>query len=110
MRSDIDKVIVAIGQQKMTGACLTKTIYRKTLRNKQDGHLLNDIFKCIFKNDNVWSLIMISLKFVPMGPINNITTLAQKMAWLRPGDQPLSEPMMVWLQWVDIKQIHWITA
>ena len=39
--------------------------------------------------------IKISLKFVPDGPINNIPALFQIMAWCRPGDKPLSEPMMV---------------
>ena len=29
-----------------------------------------------------------------MGPINDIPTLVQIMAWRRPGDKPLSEPMM----------------
>ena len=38
---------------------------------------------------------MISLKFVPEGPINNIPALIQIMAWRRPGDKPLSEQMMV---------------
>ena len=35
-----------------------------------------------------------SLKFVPKGPIDNISALVQKMAWRRPGDKPLSDPMM----------------
>ena len=35
------------------------------------------------------------MKFVPKGPINNIPELVQIMAWRRPGDKPLSEPMMV---------------
>ena len=35
------------------------------------------------------------MKFVPKGPINNIPALVQIMAWCRPGDKPLSEPMMV---------------
>ena len=39
--------------------------------------------------------IKISLKFVPKGPINNIPALVQIMAWRRPGDKPLSEPMVV---------------
>ena len=34
------------------------------------------------------------MKFVPKGPINKITALVQKMAWRRPGDKSLSEPMM----------------
>ena len=36
-----------------------------------------------------------SLKFVLWGPINNISTLVQKMAWYRLDDTPLSEPMTV---------------
>ena len=40
-------------------------------------------------------LVIISLKFVPEGQINNILALVQIMAWRRPGDKPLSEQMMV---------------
>ena len=40
-------------------------------------------------------MIWISLKFVPKGPINNIPALVRIMAWRRPGDKPLSEPMIV---------------
>ena len=53
------------------------------------------MFKCIFLNENVWITIIISLKFVPKGSINNNPALFQIMAWRRPGDKPLSEPMMV---------------
>ena len=67
-----------------------------TLRPKQNGrHYADDIFKCIFLNENVWIPIEISLKFVPKGPINNIPALVQIMAWRRSGDKPLSETMMV---------------
>ena len=67
-----------------------------TLRPRQNGrHFPDDIFKCIFLNENVRISIKISLKFVPKGPINNIPALVQIMAWRRPGDKPLSEPMMV---------------
>ena len=58
-------------------------------------HVADDIFKCIFLNENVWIPIKISLKFVPKGPINNIPALVQIMAWCHSGDKPLSEPMMV---------------
>ena len=37
----------------------------------------------IFIQENVWISINISLKFVPRGPINNISTLVQVMAWRR---------------------------
>ena len=33
--------------------------------------------------------------FVSKGPINNIPALVQIMAWRRPGDKPLSEPVML---------------
>ena len=69
-----------------------------TLRPRQNGrHFADDIFKCIFLNESVWIPIEISLKLVPKGPINNIPALVQIMAWRRPGDKPLSEPMMVGL-------------
>ena len=67
-----------------------------TLRLRQNGcHLADDIFKCIFLNENVWISIKISLNFVPEGRINNILALVQIMAWRRQGDKPLSEPLMV---------------
>ena len=82
-----------------------------TLRPNQNGrHIADDIFKCIFLNENVWIPNNISLKFVPKGPINNIPALVQIMPWHRPGDKPSSEPTMVSLptqicvtrpQWVN---------
>ena len=67
-----------------------------TLRPRQNGrHFADDTFKCIFLNENVEISIKISLKFVPKGPINNIPSLVQVMAWCRPGDKPLTEPMVV---------------
>ena len=67
-----------------------------SLRPRQNGrHFADDISKCIFLNENVWIPIKISLKFVPKGPINDIPALVQIMAWRRPGDKPLSEPMLV---------------
>ena len=69
--------------------------FLNTLRPRQNRrHFADDIFKCIFVNENVWIPIAISLKFVPKGPINNIPALVQIMAWRRPGDKPLSEPVM----------------
>ena len=82
-----------------------------TLRPRKDGcQFPDDIFRCTFLNENEWYRIKISLKFVPKVPINNIPALVQIMAWHRPGDKPLSEPMMVVLpthicvtrpQWVN---------
>ena len=63
-----------------------------TLRPRQNGRrFADDIFKCIFMNENVSFPIKISLKFVPKGLINNIPSLFQIMAWRRPGNKPLSE-------------------
>ena len=58
-------------------------------------HLPDDIFKWIFMNENALIAINISLKFVPMGPINSIPALVQIMPWRQPGDKTLSEPMLV---------------
>ena len=85
--------------------------YINTLWPRQDDRLFpDDIFKRIFLDENVRISIKISLKFVPKGQINNIPALVQIMVWRRPGDKPLSEPMMVSLltntcvtrpQWVN---------
>ena len=66
-----------------------------TLRPRQNGrHFTDDTFKRIFLNENFRISIIISLKFVPKGPINNIPALVQIMAWYLSGDKPLSEQMM----------------
>ena len=46
-------------------------------------------------HENIRISIKISLKFVPNVPISIIPALVQIMAWRRPGDKPLSEPIMV---------------
>ena len=81
------------------------------LRPRQNScHTLDDISKYMFFNENVSISIKCSPKFVPIGPINNIPALVQIMAWHRPADKPLFEPMMVILpthlcgsrpQWVN---------
>ena len=100
----------------MEQKCAHSFLFFNTLRPRQNGrHSPDDIFKWIFLNENVWISINISLKFVPRGPINNIPTLVQVMAWRRPGDKPLSEPMTVTLpthicftrpQWVKYSVPH----
>ena len=61
----------------------------------QNGrHLPEDIIKCVYMNEKLYISIHISLKFVHKGPIDNIPALVQIMAWRRPGDKPLSEPML----------------
>ena len=55
-----------------------------TLRPRQDGrHFADDIFKCIFLNENFLIAIKISLKFVPKGPINNIPTIGSDNGFSR---------------------------
>ena len=83
-----------------------------TLRPRQNGrHFTDDIFKCIFLNENARISLKISLKFVPKARINNIPALVQIMAWRCSGDKPLSESMLVSLpthicvtrpQWVKV--------
>ena len=66
-----------------------------TWRPRQNGpHFADDIFKRIFVNETIWIPINFSLNFVAQGSINNIAALVQIIAWRRPGDKPLSEPMM----------------
>ena len=81
-----------------------------TLRPRQNGrHLANDIFKSIFLNANAWISLKISLKFVATFRINIIPALVQIMAWRRPGDKPLSEPMMVsLLTHICVNRPQWV--
>ena len=64
-----------------SAAEVTKVALVNTLRLRQNGrHFPDDIFKCIFLNENVYILIKISLKFVPKGPIKNNPPSERMMA------------------------------
>ena len=74
----------------------TSHVWFNTMRPRQNGrHFADDIFKCLYFNENGGISIKISLKFVTKGPINKIPALFQIMAWRRPGDKPLSEAILV---------------
>ena len=76
--------------------CVSVT-WLNTLRPRHNGrHFADDIFKCIFLNENVWTPIKISLKFVPKDPINYIPALVQIMAWHRPGDNRKQWWLVYW--------------
>ena len=66
--------------------------------------LADNIFKCIFLNENGRILIQISLKLVPRSHIDNKPALVQVMAWHRIGDKPLSEPLLT--QFTDAYMQH----
>ena len=103
--------MTGIMEGKMTYDCyILTTSALNTLRPRQNGrHLPDDIFKCIFLNENVWISLKISLKFVPRVPINNIPALVLIMAWHRPGDKLLSEPMMVsLLTHICVTRLQWV--
>ena len=68
---------------------------------QNERHFADDIFKCIFFNENVWISIQISLKFVPKGPINNIPALIRIMAWRR---QTTSHYLNQW--WLNYRRIY----
>ena len=88
----------------------TTTLWLKRMKiNTLRQRWKDKFFKCIFLNKNVWISITISLKFVPKGPIENMPALVQIMAWRRPGDEPLSEPMMVrLLTHICITRPQWV--
>ena len=60
----------------------------------------DNIFNCIFLNENDRIPIQISMKYVPSGSsINHKPALVQVMAWRRTGDKPLPGPIMT--QFID---------
>ena len=73
--------------------------------NKMAAILTDNIFKCMFLNENVKIATKILLKFIPKGPIDNKSALVQVMAWRRTGDKPLPEPMLT--QFTDAYMWHY---
>ena len=72
--------------------------------DKMAAILAEDIFNYIFlKNENDRIPIQISLKYVPMSPIDNKPALV--MTWhRRTGDKPLPGPLMT--QFIDAYMRH----
>ena len=92
------------------GPTFKQTHSLNTLRPRQNDRRFADVFfKRIFLNGDIWMSMNISLKFVPKGQINNIPALIQIMAWRRPGDKPLSEPMMlILLMHICVTRPQWV--
>ena len=67
--------------------------------------LADDIFKCIFLDENYRIPFQISLKFVPRSPIDNKPALVQVMAWRRTGAKSLPQPMLT--QFTDAYMGHY---
>ena len=91
---------------------MLKIMLFSTLKPGQNGcYFPDNIFQRTFLHENVSISIKISLKFVPRGPISNIPALVQIMAWRRPGDKPLSEPMMVsLLTYICVTGPQWVNS
>ena len=63
-----------------------------TLRPRQNGHHVTyDVFNCISLNETFWTLNEISLKYVSYGLIDNMSALAQIMAWRRAADGQITD-------------------
>ena len=81
------------------------------VQDEMDAISQDDIFSSAFSWMKTYEISFnISLNFVPNVQINNIKTLIHIMAWHRPGNKPLSGPMVVSLlthicvtrpQWVN---------
>ena len=72
--------------------------------DKMAAILADDIFKCIFLNENDRIPIQISLKIVARSPMDNKSALVKVMAWRRIGDKALSEPMLT--RFTDVYMRH----
>ena len=83
-RDCVDRLVVEYVSDGVLSLC----------QNKMAAFLADDIFRCIFLNENDNIVIQISLKFVPKGPIDNISALVQVMAWCLTGTKPLPETML----------------
>ena len=62
-------------------------------RDKMAAIFADDIFICIFLNENFWISYKISLEYVPYGLIDMKPSLIHITGWRRTGDRPLSEPL-----------------
>ena len=83
-----------------------------TLRPRHSGrHFADSTFKCVLWDENIGISINIYLNFVPKGQIGGIPALVQMIDWRRPGDKPLSDPVMVRLPMhICVTSLQWVKA
>ena len=94
--SIIWNIVGLICQLASSYMCVSRLQYVNTSRPRQNSrHFADNIFKCIFVNENCHHLTTISLRFVLKGYLNNGPAFIQIMAWNPTGDEPLPGPIMV---------------
>ena len=108
-----NKFAMMIGFQRMSFKVATD-IWRdislhfknvNTLRWRQNGCY----FQVHFLEWKCMNSINVSLKFISKCPINNIPVLVHIMAWHRPSNKPISEPMMIILMpHACVTQPQWV--
>ena len=105
-------IIVQVHYRYSTSSLNVKslTVRLNTLRLRWNRcHFVNNIFQCIFLNENILIAIKIPLKHILNSQINNIPALVHRTAWCWPGDKQLSEPMMtIVLIHICITQPQWV--
>ena len=75
-----------------------------TLRSEQNvNHFADDIIKCIFLRENICVFILISLKFIPTGPVDDKSSLVQVIDWCATGNKPLTKSMLTYCQ-LDLQE------
>ena len=79
---------------------LSSTPINSSLPGQYGRRFADDLFRGNFVNERFCNLILISLKFIPMGTIDNKAALVQVMAWRWIGNKPLPEPMLT--QFTDV--------
>ena len=84
-----------------------KTVVNSSPLGQNGRHFTDDIFECIFLNENEWISLKISVKFVPNVRINNIPVSVQIMDWHRPGDKQTSIQFQSIFNHSPIKGICW---
>ena len=89
-----NKMHLKMSYAKWRPFCLGLNVLTHLPLNKMASTLADDIFYCIFLNENNIIAIRFSLKFVPRSPIDNNLELVQVMTWRRAADKPLPEPML----------------
>ena len=103
VQTDTDGIVILARTWHITGPELQRTqaqfhlrvpVFNSSSYGQNVRRFADDIFKCIFMNEKSRILFLISLNFIPTGPIDNNPALVWIMTWHRRGDKPLSEPML----------------
>ena len=89
----------------LQGLTLIVAQFNTLIPGQSGQHLVDNIYKCIFFDENYDILIKISPKLVPEIWTDNNSAMVHVMAWHQTGSKPIPESKLIWDAWCHMASV-----